>query len=267
MPRPASAPPAEETIGWLFKDVHWHQRWEVFRGVFTPGRNPVADICEAIRLPMNLSGKRVLDIGAWNGCFSFECERRGAKEVIAFGPEDPETSGFVKLKSVLKSEVVKYRIGSVYSISPQEIGDFDVILFLGVLYHLRYPLLALDHLRTVSAGPVFIETHVIDDYLIPEDLPNARGPALSSIREKLSKTPVWQFYPEAELGGDPSNWFGPNVAAVLSSFTSAGFKAELLSRWGTRASFLAMPEGAEPFYMKLRCYESKYPIIRRSVGL
>src|SRR5262249_41031030 len=78
----------------IFQGVHWHQRWEIFQGVFVPGINPVKDLCELSGLPADLSGKRVLDVGAWNGCFSFECERRGADEVVAFGPENPEEVGF-----------------------------------------------------------------------------------------------------------------------------------------------------------------------------
>ena len=175
-----------------------------------PGRNPVEELIERIQLPSDLTGKRVLDIGAWNGAFSFECERRGASEIVAFSLENPETSGFDRLKSLLGSKA-RYVTGSVYNLQDYDLGEFDIVLFLGVLYHLRYPLLAVDRLRKVCAGELFIETHVVDEF------PDA---------------PIWRFYPSAELAGDPSNWFGPNVPAVLTAFETAGFEISLLDEMG-----------------------------------
>ncbi len=224
----------------FFKGVYWHQRWEIFQGVFVPGPNKVDFLCEAAQLPINLNGKRVLDIGAWNGCFSFECERRGAREVIAMSLEDPAVSGFDRLKQVLGSNV-RYVHGSVYNLNPEQMGTFDVILFLGVLYHLRYPLLAIDRLRSVSSGDVFIETHVIDRHswlrghlgILTKLLGRGAGAALRS-------TPIWRQYREFELHPqDQSNWFGPNVVAVLEAFQSSGFTIAHTRSWRNRAAFRA----------------------------
>jgi tRNA (mo5U34)-methyltransferase len=238
-----------------FQGVQWHQRWEIFRGVFVPGHNPVDYLCDAAGVPADLSGKRVLDVGAWNGCCSFECERRGAAEVIALSLEDPAgAGGFDRLKRLLGSRV-KYVRGSVYTLSPAEFGTFDVILFFGVLYHLRYPLLAIDRLRAVSRGEVFTETHTIDnhDWL--------RGPpkfadAPADVREALLRTPVWRQYREFELHPqDSSNWFGPNAAAVLEAFESAGFDIALTRAWASRAAFRAQVR-AVPTRLLAHCYES-----------
>src|SRR5712691_5486106 len=157
---PAPPAPAGLDVKQLFDGAHWHQGWEVFRGVSTPGPHPVSLLCANTQLPADLTGKRVLDVGAWNGCFSFECERRGASEVIAYSLENPEVTGFRRLKAALGSKV-EYVQGSVYSLSPEKFGTFDLILFFGVLYHLRYPLLAIDRMRTVSKGDVLIETHTM----------------------------------------------------------------------------------------------------------
>src|SRR6202035_3797729 len=118
--------------------------------------------------------------------------------------ENPETTGFYRLKNALGSKV-RYVTGSAYTLSPKELGTFDIVLFFGVLYHLRYPLLAIDRLRSVSCGDVYVETHII---------------------KEISKgKPVWQQYREFELNSeDQSNWFGPNEMAVLESFRSAGFE-------------------------------------------
>jgi len=232
-PSPAGFVPDE-----FFAGIHWHQRWELFEGVFTPGRNPVDYLWRQTGIPDDLSGKRVLDIGAWHGCFSFECERRGAAEVVAYSLEDPDKTGFNKMKAVLGSKV-RYVEGSAYTMSSDELGTFDAVLFLGVLYHLRYPLLAVDRIRAVSSDLVFIETHVIDAD------PHLRRPferfgCKSKVLDALGGSPLWRQYKAHELAaGDESNWFGPNSLAVIEAFESAGFECSRVNSWGDRASFRA----------------------------
>lgn len=268
--RPRTEAPADFQADAFFAGVHWHQRWEIFPGVFVPGRNPVDFVCAAAQLPLDLTGKRVLDVGAWNGCFSFECERRGAAEVIAFSLEDPTQWGFDRLHRLLDSRV-RYQRGSVYTLTPADLGLFDIILFFGVLYHLRYPLLAIDRLRGVCRcdpsprhtegeepeasasfsprptggegsgvrGEVFVETHVIDEH------PWLRPPfswlsRLPLVRSAWQRTPLWRQYRGDELqAGDASNWFGPNTQAVLEAFESAGFSIARTQSWGNRAAFRA----------------------------
>jgi len=222
----------------LFQGIHWHQRWEVFQGVFTPGGNDIAQLCDIVQLPADLTGKRVLDVGAWHGCVSFECERRGASEVVALSLEDPKETGFYRLKEALGSKV-QYVTGSAYSLSPKELGTFDVVLFLGVLYHLRYPLLAIDRLRTVARDTVYVETHAIDDHSWLRGKLGFLG-RLLGIDAILRATPIWRQYREFELHpGDQSNWFGPNVVAVLEAFQAAGFNIAHTKTWEHRAGFQA----------------------------
>jgi tRNA (mo5U34)-methyltransferase len=241
----------------FFEGIHWHQRWPLFQGIELPGRNPVGDIMVHAGVPQDLSGRRVLDIGAWNGGFSFECERRGAAEVIALSPEDPDTTGFNRIKAVLGSSA-RYVRGSVYNLSALDLGKFDLILFFGVLYHLRYPILALDQIRTVASGEVFIETYVIDPWLSGAEEPP--GPVVRP-DPIFNKLPIWRFFPRGELFGDYSNAFGPNTQAVCDAFSSSGFSISLVETWGDRASFVARP--AE--YVS-RSYEALW-VIRASVGL
>jgi tRNA (mo5U34)-methyltransferase len=231
-------PPAGFDAQQAFEGIDWYHDWEVFKSVHTPGRRPVSLICAKAQLPADLIGKRVLDIGAWNGCFSFECERRGASEVVAYSLENPDVAGFNRLKTLLDSRV-KFIQGSVYTLNPEELGEFDLILFFGVLYHLRYPLLALDRIRSVSRGDVLVETHTVTSrYLL-------RSPLwIFSLLVNLSvlfrTTPIWRQYREYELHPeDRSNWFGPNTAAVIESLETAGFSAQHLSSWefGTRSTF------------------------------
>jgi tRNA (mo5U34)-methyltransferase len=233
-------PPAEFNPRQAFEGVHWHQRWEIFKGFSTPGRNQISFHCGKARLPIDLKGKRVLDIGAWNGCFSFECERRGASEVVAYSLENPDVAGFTRLKELLCSRV-KYVQGSVYSLAPEVVGEFDLILFFGVLYHLRYPLLAIDRIRSVSRGDVLIETHTLTSWHLLRSPLWMLG-VLLNLAALFRSTPLWRQYKEFELHPeDQSNWFGPNIAAVTEAFESAGFRMHHLDSWefGSRSAFRA----------------------------
>ncbi len=138
----------------------WHQRWEIFEAVFTPGRKSV-EILDGVGLPKDLSGLRVLDVGAFNGCY-----RRGAAEVVAMDLQDhPNDLGFELLKGMLGSKV--------------RFVQFDIVLFLGVLYHLRYPLLSFDQLRKVTGRKLYLETLVIDHRFLEggKDFPADQRPS------------------------------------------------------------------------------------------
>ncbi len=240
---------------------HWHQRWEVFDGIFTPGRNSVQDLLLNTGVPADLSGARVLDIGAFNCCCSFECERRGAQEVVALDLVWPDDYGFSALKRALGSTRVKYVQGSAYELDPKVIGTFDVVLFFGVLYHLRYPLLAIDQIRKIVRGTAYIETFVIDHRFIT----NGKDfQELSSFHKVLADTPIWQFYKGEELGGDASNWFGPNICAVKQAFESAGMSVALVREWGDRAGFQARPDGVDTVRPS---YEGWSTIVRQGLLL
>ncbi len=102
-----------------------------------------------MRFPDDLRGKRVLDIGYWDGFFSFEAERHGA-EVVAVDCWRPPN--LFKAHVALNSKV-EFREMSVYEVSRRKLGTFDIVLFLGVQYHLRHPLLGLERVCEVSSRP------------------------------------------------------------------------------------------------------------------
>ncbi len=225
----------------FFKAIQWYQKWEMFAGVFTPGINPIEEICDLIHLPQDLSGRRVLDLGSNNGCMSLECERRGAAEVIGVTPCDTPAWGHHQLKAAVDSSRTRFIAGSVYDLNPDTLGHFDVVLFCGVLYHLRYPTLAIDNIRRVATGDVFIETH-ISDY---------------ELGRAENKLPLWRFYRHDDLNHDHSNWFGPNVRAVLEGFSSAGFQIDFLSKNENRARFKACVKEGLPEFLTIPCAEAE----------
>ncbi len=219
----------------------WHQRFELAPGVWTPGTSPVAWLCEMAQLPPDLSGLTALDVGTTNAGTAFELERRGAARVVALDIYDPDWFGVRALSELLNSKV-EYVQGSVYELSWRFAERFDIVIFWGVLYHLRHPLMALDNLRAVAGGRVSLET-AICDFELPTD---QRGRALT------------RFYRGDELGGDASNWFAPTVAALTDWCGSSGFEVGRVDAWQQPAPTRAMIEmrpTAEPAEYERASYE------------
>ncbi len=166
-------------------------------------------------LPESLSGKTVLDVGAWDGFYSFEAERRGARRVLAtdwyvwhqphFGKQ-----GFLTARRLLGSRVEDLDV-DVPDVSPETVGVFDVVLFLGVLYHLSDPQAALARMAAVTGELCIIETEVI----------RVAG---------LDEVSLMRFLPDSKLGIDPTNHWGPNVRCVERMCLRAGFRRVELVR-------------------------------------
>lgn len=187
--------------------VNWYHSIPLGDGVVTPGVDDTPSRLSKIHMPDDLSGKTVLDVGAWDGFFSFEAERRGASRVLAtdsfswsgegWGTKD----GFELARRTLGSRVEDREL-DVLDLSPETVGVFDVVFFLGVLYHMKHPLLALERVSSVTRELLIMSTFV--------DATWTRRPAAA-------------FYPRAEANSDPTNWWGPNPGAVVAMLETAGF--------------------------------------------
>jgi len=151
-------------------------------------------------IPADLRGKRVLDIGAWDGWFSFEMERRGA-EVLAI--DSAEHTSFRVARDLLGSKV-EYRIADICRLSPRDVGRFDIVLFFGVLYHLKHPLAALENVCDLATEMSCIESYVSDE-------------------GDLAAAPLMEFYETTELRGQFDNWVGPNTSCLMAFCRTAGF--------------------------------------------
>jgi len=179
---------------------NWYHRIELAPGLVTPGVHDSPSglrMLDALGLPRDCSGLRVLDVGCRDGFFAFELERRKAT-VVGLDYADPTVTGFSIAAEALGSRV-EYRVGNIYDVSPERHGLFDLVLFLGVLYHLRNPILALDRLRTVTmpGALVFVETQICTEAAV-------QGLGL----------PLWQFFPRDSLHGDATNKWAPNLPGL-----------------------------------------------------
>jgi tRNA (mo5U34)-methyltransferase len=231
-------------------DFLWHQRFELAPGIFSAGSNDVDWLLHTAGVPADLSGASVLDIGTTNGGAAFTLERRGAARVLATDIVEPMHFGFEAIRSALGSNV-EFRRLSVYELSCVLDEQFDYVVFWGVLYHLRHPLLALDNVRSVTAKTAYVETAVCDG-----DLPGQSDSAIA------------RFYRRDELGGDSSNWFAPSVRALQDWCASCGLEPEAVSSWPapepTRAMVRASAVQGPPEYQRIS-YER--PLLSSVAGL
>jgi tRNA (mo5U34)-methyltransferase len=219
----------------------WWHSIDLGQGVVTPGFKTPAIIArelQSLRLPP-LGGKTVLDIGAYDGYYSFAAERLGARRVVALDhfvwaldlpkaiaywreckdrnivplpPEEtamwqpqrlPGKRAFDTARAALNSKVeVVVEDFTTMDLAP--LGAFDVTLYMGVLYHMKDPLGSLTRVARVTRELAVIETHAV---VIPG-------------YEHLELS---EFYSSSQLNGDSTNWWGPNLRALQGMCLAAGF--------------------------------------------
>lgn len=171
-------------------------------------------------IPADLSGRSVLDIGCNGGFYSIEMKRRGAARVLAIDSDESYLDQ-ARFAARVAECAIEFRQLSVYDVGA--IGErFDVVLFMGVLYHLRHPLLALDLIRQTVAGDLLVfqsmqrgSPHVGP---LAEDYPFAARDVFD--REDFPRL----HFIERRYSADPTNWWVPNRACAEAMLRSSGFE-------------------------------------------
>jgi len=237
----------------------WHHSIDLGDGVVTPGGKTLLhhhDELLRMQLPP-LAGKSVLDIGAWDGYYTFMAEGAAASRVVALDhyawsvdykkatdyavrqeragqpirafhtvPELwdpvglPGKRGFDLASRVLNSraEVV---VDDFMTMDLDALGTFDVVLFLGVIYHLEEPLRALRRVRQVTRGFAVIESEALS----------------------LPEGPFWKFTGNAQINDDPSIWWVPTVEGLRDMCLAAGFSTVVVTA--------GPPQAAQPVHYRL----------------
>jgi len=200
-------------------------------------------------IPADLRGKTVLDIGCNGGFYSIEMKRRGAERVVGLDFDDRYLSQ-ARFAAASLGFDIEFRKLSVYDVHKLN-ERFDVVLFLGVLYHLRHPLLALD----------LIHEHVARDLFVFQSL--QRGS--ETVEPVQDDYEFWEkdvferpdfpkmYFVEKRYAGDPTNWWIPNRAAVEAMLRSAGF--EILAHPETEVfvcRYRSLPDEPRAIYASIR---------------
>lgn len=221
----------------------WWHSIPLPEGIVTPGHKTPSQLereLKSFQIP-NLSDKTVLDIGAWDGFYSFHAEKNGAKRVLALDhyvwgmdvpkmihywetckknntvpmqyqtipgmwrPQElPGKKGFNIAKAILNSNV-ETQVDDFMEMDLLKLGSFDIIFFFGVLYHVHNPFEALKRLYSITGELAIIETEAL-------------------ILPKYEKLALAEFYETNELNGDINNWWAPTEPALLGMCRAAGFR-------------------------------------------
>jgi tRNA (mo5U34)-methyltransferase len=189
----------------------WHHSIDLGGGVVTSGNKSAALCNEEAALifdRVDLSGRSVLDIGAWNGFFSFEAKRRGASRVLATDsycwshPDIKGREAFDIARSALGLEIDAREIDAI-ELSKETVGEFDVVLYLGVFYHRYDAIESLAKVARLAKELLIVETHLeLRDVDVPDMM----------------------FFPGRELANDPTNWWGPNEHCIKALLLGHGFE-------------------------------------------
>jgi tRNA (mo5U34)-methyltransferase len=198
----------------------WFHSIDLGDGVVTPG-NVSPEVCAAkagvVLDRLDLTGRSVLDIGAWNGYYSFAAKQHGAARVLAtdsFCWANPKMRGresFELARSALGLEIESEEVDAAH-ISSETVGEFDVVMYLGVFYHRRDAMESLPRLATSAKEVLVVETQM--------DLLEVNKPAVA-------------YYPTTEMRGDASNWWGPNALFMKNFLLGLGFEVVEVSEHPT----------------------------------
>lgn len=200
----------DDDLSTRVRALSWYHSVELPGGVVTPGVVDSRRVAPRYRLPESLAGRSVLDIGAWDGFWSFEAARLGASDVLAtdsfswngsnWGSKEP----FLLARRALGLEgVVRDLDIDPTALSADAIGgQFDVVLFLGVMYHLEDPIGVLRRVSACCRDLLVLETESALNWL-----PYAAA----------------RVFPDDSLNGDATNWYQYNERALRGLLAEMGF--------------------------------------------
>ena len=204
----------------------WFHRIDLGGGIFTKTESVMGEPVDHPRetweiiqqcLPADLTGKSVLDVGCNGGFYCVEARRRGARRVLGVDGQRQHVRQALFVRKVLGLEL-EFRRFSVYDLEPATVGLFDVTLALGLVYHLKHLVLALERLYDVTNELLIVETAIIP----PEQTPSSFVQPLGEIRQTLHPLFYAQNAPEAKE--QVYNWFLPSPDALRALLLNTGFE-------------------------------------------
>jgi tRNA (mo5U34)-methyltransferase len=201
--------------------IRWHHRFDIVPGVTTKGTYNPDGLWKRLHLGGEIAGKRVLDLGARDGFFSFQCERLGA-EVVAIDYVSKEGTGFA-LAAELRQSSAEFLNRNIYDLRPSAIGTFDIVLMLGLIYHLPDPYLALEIVRSLvkTGGTVFVESTCIDEVALFNNTRVDTG--------SMKELPIMMF-----VARNATSFWDPNSKCLTQLLEHTGFALTDLQKWGGR---------------------------------
>jgi len=231
----------------------WYHKIELPDGVVTPGCSPI--LARKYGIPDDMTGKRVLDIGAWDGYWTWEALKRGASEVVAIDDFSDNLGSLTKEQRLMWEpfDLCREELGfKEYGADPmgttitdkaviqsaieggwvndkgqrvcriqmsvydiERLGHFDIVFFFGTIYHLKHPYKALEIISDICDGEIYIESAICDDF----------SPYRGGLNKGYANNDmVMEFYPEDQYARNENNWWVPTLQCLGKMVESVGFK-------------------------------------------
>lgn len=170
-------------------------------------------------LPQDMSGMRALDIGCNAGYYSFELAKRGARVTAIDIDERYLKQARWAAETLDLADKIDFRRAAIYQLAAEK-QQYDVVWFMGVMYHLRYPMLALDIVRRCCRGQMVFQTMTAPGDEVLEAETN-----YDLHEREIMSHPGWpkMAFIEHRVADDPTNWWAPNHACVQAMLRAAGF--------------------------------------------
>ena len=241
----------DEILSGLKLHEPWFHRIDLGDGLFTKTESVMGEPVdhpreswEVIRecLPQDLSNKSVLDVGCNGGFYCVEAKRRGARRVLGVDGQRQHVRQALFVRKVLGLDL-EFRRFSVYDLTPETVGRFDITLALGLVYHLKHLVFALERLYEVTNELLIVETAIVP----PEQTPPSFVQSLGEIRQTLH--PIFYAENPPESKEQVFNWFLPSPAALQALLRNTGFaEVEIFSVVRDRAVLICrkLPDQALP---------------------
>lgn len=209
----------------LIQGKPWHHNFEIIPGVRTSTGYDPERLWHDLMLPEDMRNISLADVGASNGYFSFQAAKRGAR-VVAFDFRHKDNSGFGLAQHINKLDEIEHHNVNVFDISADKFGTFDIVLALGLLYHVADPYRVLANCAALCRDRLLVESYCID-YMLKE--------------RKLVELPIMLFLPDTERfpnqgqpNRDRSNFWGFTSVCLQKMIEDIGFSVNRVKKSADR---------------------------------
>lgn len=215
----------EEIHAELHRLQPWFHRIDLGDGIFTKTESVMGEPVDHPReswevigqcLPADLRGKSVLDVGCNGGFYCVEAKRRGAARVLGVDGQRQHVRQALFVRQVLGLDL-EFRRFSVYDLTPENVDRFDITLALGLIYHLKHLVFALERLFAVTNELLIVESAILPREKVSDSFVQELG----EIRQTLH--PIFYADNPADAKEQVFNWFLPSVAALEALLRNVGF--------------------------------------------
>jgi len=219
---PPNAPGRDELIAAVRSFPYWYQRIYLGHGVYTldqPAHHEGIWKLIERAIPADLRGASVLDVGTNAGYFALQMKARGAGRVVGLESIDDYLRQAEFCRKVWNADIQYIPIDAHDVGSLRE--EFDLVVFTGILYHLKNPLQVLEDVGRRCRDAIVVETEVLTEH--PENRVHVRQGPTGQLRVTACSRGIMKFIERDELNGDGSNWWVPDTECVMGMLRTAGF--------------------------------------------